>query len=141
MDIVSHQQAVNILDNEAENSILREKAIQYLKEHPESQAIECLVNALEDDNFGVRWEASKALSSIGRDALIALLIALTDPRRVGHIRLRNGAYRVLEHMNIPEVNHLIWRLMFATKGQAADLVTMTEANKLLQELRMREKKD
>ena len=139
MDIVTYTQAVTTLDNEAENPSIREKAIQYLSEHPDSQAIERIVRALEDDNFGVRWEASKALSALGRDGLIALLVALTDPARAGDVRLRNGAYRVLKHLNFPDIDHQVWNLIMATKGPAADLLTMIEANKLLEQLRSLEK--
>jgi|GEM_PF-2297853 len=140
MDIVSYNQAVTALDNDAEDPLLREKAIRYLKEHPDSQAIEHIVNALEDDSFGVEWEASNALTSLGRDCLVALMMALTDPARAGDVRLRNGAYRILKHMNFPDIDHQVWKLITATKGPAADLMTMIEANKLLQELRSLEKK-
>jgi hypothetical protein len=43
-------------------------------------------------------------------------------------------------MDFPDIDHQVWKLITATKGPAADLMTMIEANKLLQELRSLEKK-
>lgn len=130
--------AVKALINEPENPEIREKAIQVLKDHPDEQALQHLVDALEDDRLGVRWEASEALASMGRDGLIALLQALTDPDRVGDILLRNGAYRVLEHINVPGANHLIGELMHAIKGPAADIATLKKAYFILDMLRRQE---
>ena len=44
-------------------------------------------------------------------------------------------------MNFPVIDHQVWKLILATRGPAADLITMIEAYKLLEQLRSLEKKE
>lgn len=135
MEIKTFEEASKILEMKYDSPVLHEKAIDYLVEHPNDQAIQRLVLALQDDDFGVRWMASLALAKLGKKALIAVLEALTDPHRVGDSRLRAGAYRMLEHMNLPEISESARMLMPALKGPAADICSMEAAFIFLQELK------
>jgi hypothetical protein len=133
MDIVSWKQALDILDNGLNSVAAREAAARYLKKNPERQAVPRLVRALQDDDFGVRWAASEALSQLGAYALEEVLRVLADPDRVGDPRLRDSAYHMLHvghHWSVP-VDGLMVRL----KGPAADLASLEEAARLLQLLR------
>ncbi len=132
--IRSEDQAIEILDDPLEPQFLREEAVRYLSLRPTERAINKLVWALQDDDFGVRWEASICLASLGSRALPELLKALVDPKRVGDSRLRAGAYRMLHHSKSQEFPVSIQKLLLALKGPGADIVTLEEAGKLLLQL-------
>ncbi len=134
----TYWEALETLSNNSAGTLERERAIRYLSEHPDEQAIRRIIEACEDDDFGVRWEAARALARAGKAGLAALLQALADPERVGHTRLRRSAYWALEQMGLSEYKPMIWNLMLAMKGPGADIATMEEAHKLLQELRKKE---
>jgi HEAT repeat protein len=132
MEIVSWQQALAIMDNRLNPVAEREAAARFLKKFPEPQAVPRLVRALQDEDFGVRWAASEALSRLGVQALEEVLRVLADPNQVGDPRLRDSAYHMLhlgQHWPIS-----VKGLMRSLKGPAADLATLEEAAHLLQRL-------
>jgi HEAT repeat protein len=135
MRMIPESELLQILDSNLKESREREKAIRDLAEMPNERVILRLVEALQDDDFGVRWEASVALSKLGNAALPSLLKALMDPKRVGDPRLRRGAYRVLKSMRISSHPGSIERLMEALHGPAADIVSMEEAYRVYCELK------
>ena len=130
MVITSAAQALAWLNNANEEPAYREAAVRYLKDNLVPGAIARLVQALQDDELGVRWEAALALSQLAELAVPEVLIALVDPKRVGDPRLRAGAYHVLRdsHLTLPSGTAA---LLEALKGPAADIATMIEANRLL----------
>jgi HEAT repeat protein len=80
VNIENEKQAIKILDNYENNSVIREEAARFLEENPTENATQRLIMALTDDDFGVRWAASTALTKLGDSALPALLQALIkDP--------------------------------------------------------------
>ena len=133
MDIVSWQQALALLDNRLSPVAEREAAARFLKKFPEPQAVPRLVRALQDEDFGVRWAASEALSRLGVHALEAVLRVLADPNQVGDPRLRDSAYHMLHLGQQWPVS--VKGLMRSLKGPAADLATLEEAARLLQLLK------
>src|SRR5689334_5685407 len=96
MLITSENQALEILDDDHRASLTREAAARYLEAHPNEHLIKRLVQALQDDDEGVRWAAACALARLGKAPMPELLTALMDPERVGP-RLREGVYYVLSH--------------------------------------------
>jgi HEAT repeat protein len=132
MNILSSEQALSILD--ARQSLVgeREAAARFLRKNPDPRAVPRLVQALQDEDFGVRWAASEALGQLGVPALEAVLRALADPDRVGDPRLRESAYHML-HLN-PDWPVPVKALMACLKGPAPDLASLEEAARLLQRL-------
>ena len=98
-----------------------------------------LTLALNDDDFGVHWEAAAALAELGAVALPELLLALANPKLAASPRVREGAYHVLHYSSAPEVHNYAARLMEALKGPAADITTLIEANHWLEEIESRER--
>lgn len=130
-EISSAEQALEILSDPLEDQLLREQAIRYLSHQPSEEVINRLVWMLQDDEFGIRWEAAITLAQLGEKALPALLKALTDPDRVGDPRLREGAYHILHYNRDPFYGVNMSRLLQALKGPAADIASMEESGRIL----------
>ncbi len=133
MMITSPAQAMEILDDDRGGVTAREAAIRYLSRYPAPAVIAHLVQALLDDDFGIRWEAATVLAQQGETASLQVLRALTDPKRVGDPRLRESAYHVL-HNNPGSVPVPITELLDALRGPAADIASLVEANRLLRQI-------
>lgn len=130
MVITSTTQALELLDNNREGPAHREAAIHYLQDNPSAAAIERLVQALQDDDVGVRWEAAVALAQLGEVVLPEVLKALTDPKRVGDPRLRESAYYILHNLQA-SVPVPIAELLDALRGPAPDIASLVEADRIL----------
>ena len=139
MTIESEARASRLLDDVHEAPYVREAAVRYLAKHATPTAIQHMTLALNDDDFGVHWEAAASLAELGMTALPALLTALTKPDLAGSPRMREGAYHVLHYNSAPEVRNYASRLMEALKGSAADITTLVEANRWLQEIELQER--
>jgi HEAT repeat protein len=134
--IQNEKQAIGVLDNYENSPSEREEAARYLEENPSDDAIQRLIKALTDDDFGVRWASSTALTKLGDHALPALLQALiNDPSP----RMRESAYHVMHY------NHSLWiqshsqPLMEAIKSLAPDVTTPKAAYQMLSEFDSRDK--
>jgi HEAT repeats len=131
MVISSSVQAMEILDDVREDAAVREAAIRYLAEDPTPVVIARLVQALQDDEFSVRWEAATAVAQLGEAGMLEVLKALTDGNRVGDPRLRECAYHIL-HTNTATVPMPIAELLVALhEGPAADITSLVEASRAL----------
>jgi hypothetical protein len=131
MMITSQTQAMELLDDVRENATLREAAIRYLARDPAPAVIARLVQALQDDEFSVRWEAATAVAQQGEAGVLEVLKALTDGERVGDPRLRECAYHIL-HNNTASVPMPIAELLVALHGgPAADITSLVEASHAL----------
>ncbi len=126
-------EAIAVLDDTSRSVLEREQAIYYLERHPEPQAIQRIVQALEDPDFGVRWTAAVALARLGRRALRHILQALVE--KPDSVWLRWGAHHALYYSADRWVRETTQRLQEAMRGLAADLSTEVVAAQLLQELR------
>ncbi len=132
MVITSTTQALELLDNNREESTSREVAIRYLRNNSSPAVIVRLVQALQDDDVGVRWVAATALAQLGEVALPEVLKALTDPARVGDPRLREGVHHIL-HNNQRSVPVPITDLLAALKGPAAGIASLVEVDRVIRE--------
>jgi HEAT repeat protein len=74
----------------------RWEAAKALSQIGSPKAARALVEALEDDQFGIRWLAAEGLIALGRDGLKPLLEALGQSP--DSIRLREGAHHVLHDL-------------------------------------------
>jgi len=72
---------------------VRRHAAKALSRLGDARAVDALIEALEDPNYSVRWLAAEGLVTIGREAVLPLLRALST-RAVG-AWLRQGAFHVL----------------------------------------------
>jgi HEAT repeat protein len=79
------------------NREVREEAAKALGVLKNPAAAPALINALEDDNFGVRWSAMEGMIALGQSSLKALLDALRN--NFDSVRLREGARRILRVLN------------------------------------------
>ncbi len=131
MQIASENQALDILHDVTRSSELRVKAARYLGGNHAARIIQNLVQALQDDDFGVRWEAAEALAKCGPVALPEMLKALTDPKRVSDPRVRRSIYHVLHEIDDPELQRQTAGLMEALRGPAAAIAAMMAAGALL----------
>jgi HEAT repeat protein len=137
MFIQSEESAVQLLDDAQQPSRVREAAIKYLAGQATPQAIRRLTLALNDDDFGVHWEAATDLAVLGEAALPELLKALTKPDLASSPRMREGAYHVLHYNASRDVRSQAAGLMNALKGAAAAISTLTEADRWLSEIEAR----
>jgi hypothetical protein len=139
--ITGMDQAVRILKDKTSGERLREDAVRSLAADASPEAIKTLVDTLQDHDLGVRWQAAVVLSQLGKRALPYLLTALVDPKRVADPWLRDGALHILRDNVDAGVTMLSRNLRHALKGQAADLRTMREADRLLRILGYEHKKE
>lgn len=135
MNYATIDQALEVLNDSTQNYLEREDAVRFLSEHPSRRALKHLVQMLQDNNFGVRWEAAVSLILLGQTALPELLTALTDPQRVGDPRLREGAYHILHYIQGLPLPVPLGDLMKALKGPAAGIATMEAASRVLNQLK------
>ena len=63
------------------DSWFRRLAAWALGEIGDSRAVECLIEALEDEDWSVRWHVIWALVKIGDPAVVPLIKALGDENR------------------------------------------------------------
>lgn len=133
------EQALRALENYSLAPAVREQAAEYLSRLDEQDEIRQLVDALQNDAFGIRWEAAKMLAHIGRRAVPAVLEALIDPLKVGDLRLRHGAYQVLHENSDYGIRAEASKLLGALHGPSPDLDAMHAANELWIKLRLGQK--
>lgn len=125
-------QAIAILDDPSRSILEREKAIEVLHLNPSPASIQALVQALEDDAFGIRWTAAAALATMGEAVVPPLLRALIEHGR--NCQLRESAYHVLHYNTHRRVRQECVELMQALKGPASDIAVIGAAANLLHKL-------
>ncbi len=132
MTFTSEAQALDILRDVSRAPELRAKAARYLGQYPTTpRGIQSLVTALQDDDFGVQWEAAEALAKCAPLALPEMLKALTDPKRAGDPRVRRGISHALHESRDPELKALTADLVEALREPAAIIGAMVAAGTLL----------
>jgi len=130
--------AIHASEDMAAGKDIHRQAIRYLASLDECFAVEGLVGALQNDDFGVRWEAANLLAKLGKKALPALLRALMDPARASDPRLREGALRIVCTFQDPKIEGTFTPLSDALTGPAADIVSMRAAYRLLHHLGLKD---
>ncbi|SRR5579884_202043 len=78
------------------DKIVHYEAAEALSRIRSAKAIETFIQALEDDDFSVRWVAAEGLIAIGRPAVKPLLEVLE--RRSDSTWIRDGAHHVLNDL-------------------------------------------
>lgn len=134
--ITTTTHAITILDDDQAGSFEREAALRYLAKYPTPKVVTRLVLALQDNDAGVRWVAASVLEQLGEIATLEVLKALTDPDRVGDPFLRNGAFHILHHNQLLHPGSFT-ELLKALKGQAAEITSLVEADRVLREIEKR----
>ena len=127
----SMEQAISVLNDIGEDSLRRVDAVRYLGELGTDEAIQVLVDTLEDDDLGVRWAAADELAKLGEKAAPAVLRKLLDPETTPR------AFEMAVHV-FKDNSDLVIRSKSEelVKALEADhtIEAMTEASKLLNEL-------
>jgi hypothetical protein len=121
-----------MLNDPTQSIHLREQALYALAKEPTPAHLERVVQALEDDYFGVRWEAAVVLAKLGDVALVPLLQVLV--RQHDSVWLREGAHHVCYYSSSAKVCEQTQSLQTALRGPAAEVATADAAAKLLQTL-------
>ena len=126
------EHALNILKdtNLPENE--RVNAVKSLAHHRTTDITDVLIQALKDDDPGVRWAAADALAAFGELAFPSLLRALVQPD-VDYL-LRQGAVHILNHNASERIRKETRSLQKALKAPGTSVYAMEEANKLLIQL-------
>lgn len=131
-EILSTAQALQLLDDPKQSTAVREAAVHYLGEHHTPANLARLVDALEDDEFGVRWAAAATLALVGDVGLEPLLRGLMQKHTSAW--LREGVYHILYYNTSDQVSNRTVELQKALKGPAAEVATLTAAEHLLMAL-------
>lgn len=134
MEFHTVEDALHILGEASFDRLTRRDAYHFIMNVPEEARIPQLIDALQSDNVAVRWEAGKLLTEMGHPALLGMLNTLTNPKKVGNPRIRNGIAHVLRDSHDPTVRELSVSLLNALHGPAADLNAMREASHVLQQI-------
>ncbi len=134
MNIQSIEEAIRLLEDMTVGSKVHLEAIRYLSSMDECYEVEGLVRALESDDFGVRWEAAKLLASLGKTAVVAMLRALLDPKRVADPRLREGILHAFHILEDHAMQSQAAPLLKALKGPAPEVDSMKQAYLLLKQI-------
>ncbi len=134
MKITSINEAIKVLDDLSKGEVERVRAIDYLTDMTEERVVVRLVDALQDEDYGVRWKASTSLAKLGGSALPYILKALMDPDRIGDTRLRRSAVRAIKHMDRACLPKSMEELLEALQGSASDVSSMETAYKVMSDL-------
>ncbi len=127
---LTEAEALTLLNDPLLSPYEREKGLQGLADDPTPAHIERLLEALEDNQFGIRWTAAALLAEMGDKALVPLLQLLI--RQHDSVWLREGAYHVCYYSSSATVAKQTQALRKALRGPAAEVATTDEAVKLLQ---------
>lgn len=129
------EEALHALEDPELDSKEHQNACHYLAGLNEKEEAKGLVQSLESDDLGVRWEAANILAEMGSKSISAVLKALMDPNRVGDQRLKDGVIHMIHEIEDPELKRKLEPLITTLQGPAADISTMWEAYHLLNEIR------
>ncbi len=127
MNFLSVDEALRVLENMSLGANAHLEAIRYLASLDECYESECLVRALQNDDFGVRWEAANLLAKMEKPAIPAMMHALMDPKRVADQRLREGVLHFFHKLEDPALKNTAAPLLSALKGPAPEMDTMKQA--------------
>ena len=127
-------EAIHVLEDLTAGPEVHRQAIQYLASLDECFELESLVNALQSDDLGVRWEASNLLIKLGQDAIPEILKALMDQKSVDNVNLRESAIHIFHSIQDKEIPGKFTPLLEALQCQEPVTETMEEAYKLSNEL-------
>ena len=127
--IQTTEQAIAVIQNTRLSEAEREEGIHFVRQAPSTQGIEVLVEALRDNDHGVRFAAAHALAYVGDAAMPPLLQALAQADN--DIALRKGATIVITESTGPKVREQGQTLLNALKGSQAGIATMEAAIKLM----------
>jgi len=119
------------------NGHLRWEAAKILGMMRNPQAAPALVQAMDDDRFGVRWLAAEGLVRMGRAALPALLQALE--RHADSPWLRESAHHVLRLLSEEGLHSLVSPVLAALDDIEPALQVPIAAQQVLAELEREDK--
>lgn len=128
------EEALNTLENPLSTAQAHREASQYLAELDDCEEARGLVESLESNDPGVRWEAANLLAELGVKSIPAVLKALMDPARVADAQLREGVVHMIHVLQDHELKHKLEPLAVCLKGPAADISTMWSAYHILREI-------
>lgn len=140
MRFISEQEALAVLADDHQHSLLREEAAAYFEHNLEpgtSRAtVRQLIPLLRDDDVGVRWAIAEALTRAGAGVLPDLLHALAAPDNPVDARFCEGVSHVLHCIGQQgELPPAYDSLVAALRGPAAEIEAMQVAHRLLQQWR------
>jgi HEAT repeat protein len=111
--------------------LVRQEAVKALEAIGNDTSAQGLIQALQDQNLGVRWLAAEALAHLGPTGLHPLLTALVRDDTL--IWLREGAHHVL-HFYTGDLNRPLEQLMNALEDNDATAPLAWDARVALESL-------
>jgi hypothetical protein len=127
--IETFEQAKAVLQDTDEEETMRVHAAEFLAENGTEEAAELLVVALDDDDYGVHWAASKGLAAMGDTALPAVLRALV--RADCSPRVIHGAKHAFHTSSSRTVREETKGIVAEMHGPAQTISVMEAANELM----------
>jgi hypothetical protein len=127
--IESIEQAKAVLKDTDKDEEVRVHAAQFLAESGTEEAADLLVVALDDDDYGVHWAASKGLATMGDIALPAVLRALV--KADCSPRVLHGAKHTFHTSSSRKVREETKGIVAAMHGSSQSISTMQAANDLM----------
>jgi HEAT repeat protein len=134
MEFHSADEALQAIVDMTLSPDVHQEAIRYLSGLDDEFETEKLIHALQSDNPGVRWEAGNLLARFGRKSIPMVLKALTDPQRVGDIRLREGVIHMIHKIQDAHLQHELKPLIDAMHSLAVSVNTMRIADQMLRNI-------
>ncbi len=127
----SLEQALAILRDPQEDSLKRVDAVHYLADLGTEDAIQAMLEALEDDDYGVRWAVADELAKMGKRGAEIMARKMLDPNASS--RVFEMALHVFKDNGDLLVRSKAERLVKALES-GHTIEAMTEAGNLLKEL-------
>jgi HEAT repeat protein len=129
LKVDSEEKALAILRDKGETISRREAAARYLELKESEEAVRGMIEAMDDDDFGVRWAVSTALAKLGERVLSAVLGRIIHGYNT---RLRESVYHVLHYNRSKWVQANARELMEALKSPAPGVTAPEAAYELLE---------
>lgn len=129
MMIETLEQATAVLQDENAAEKDRVDAAHFLGRNKSETAADILLTALDDDDFGGHWAASKGLAQLGDAALPVILKALTSSHCSP--RVFEGAKHTFHKSSSQTVQAETKKLLQTMHGSTPDFDTMQAASELM----------
>jgi HEAT repeat protein len=119
--------------NSSPKEYIRWEALKILSQIPDPDSIPILVNALDDENFDVRWLAAEGLIHIGSESIIPLLEFLVI--NSDSVFVKEGVHHVLKEFEKNKIYEDKFNLLNLLEDFAPASTIATTADEIIKSLK------